>query len=830
MNVSISKITVFALLLLPWAVRAQFVRPYPEYRVIQTDTFDYLFSTYNISSIVNHPDHSKYHAIVDAGGGQKKIRYSPENNFEGRDTMLVIYTPKINGTPEYIGLVFLVAPSIVSASDDYAVTDRDSPITLDVLENDSTSSGSLLLSDIVISRHGTPSITGNQITFTPASGFTGMAQVGYTVCNDDNICNSATANIFVRPESFDFQNDTVDVQLPVNGKKPVMVQLDGYDAVTLAPAHGNLDDLVHDVVTYTPDLNFSGTDFFTVQKTENGNTVHRTFRINVFSTAKDRRFAMDDVIYTHVNTPITFNVQTNDVGGYFLMQTNNIKVSSGTLVYLGNGNFTYTPNQNYKGVATFTYGVGLPAFGGIVEQANVQIHVNDFNPRLLTYSLQTLSEKPLVIRYAPPAEPWVFSMVDEPQNGVAEIFDGDQTINLDGQDISGYNLIVYTPDPGFSDDFDEFEVEYCVNGKCRSVSFLIHVLPNPDPSEQQCLEACVWPGDANRDGVVNARDLLSLGHGIGQYGPERVNGSSSWSPQFSDSWEDAWTPPGIDLKYLDTDGDGLVRANDTLAISQSYLNTHKVTTSQDHQLTNDSDLRFLVRDPSSHGADTLLILDILYGLSNKPAYDAYGFTFEIDFADIIDVEGKSIRVNYYENSWFSTQTPTLELFKRLDNTVIHSGFTKTNGQGSVGYGPVGFVIVDDIEGVKIPGLRAWGGTREVHVRNITTMDALGNFAYYPDQVVRFDLDADSEPEQNGFVSRVLVFPNPSNAASTIVSVDGSLLNVVEVYTNHGVKVQEQKLGAASSCEISTAHLPNGLYFVRVVTSEGMETIKLQVQH
>lgn len=827
MNVSFHRIAVLALLLLPWVASGQFVRPYPEYKVIQTDTFDQLFTTYGIASIVNHPDHSKYHAIVDAGGGQKKIRYSPENNFQGRDTMLVIYTPKINGTPEYIGLVFLVAPSIVTAVNDYAVTDKDTPTTIDVLDNDQTTNGSLTLSDIVITRHGTAEIVANQIEFEPAAGFSGMAQIGYTVCNEDSICAHATANVFIRPESFGFQNDTVDVQIPANKARDIMVQLDGYDAVTVSPANGDLDELTHDVITYSPDANFSGSDLFTLEKTENGNTISRTFRISVFPTVKDRRFAMDDVIYTHVNTPVTFNVQINDVGGYFLLQTNNIKVSTGTLVYLGNGSFTYTPNQNYKGVANFTYSVGLPAFGGIVEQANVQIHVNDFNPRLLTYSLQTKADKPLVIRYSPPAEPWDFSMVDEPQNGVAEIFDGEQSFNLEGQDISGYNLIVYTPDPGFSDDYDEFEVEYCVNGKCRSVTFLIHVLPNPDPSEQQCLEACVWPGDANRDGVVNVRDLLALGHGIGQYGPERMNATTDWEPQFGDAWENVWSPPGLDLKYLDTDGDGLVRATDTVAISESYLNTHKVTTSQDHQLTNDADLRFLVRDPSSHGADTLLILDILYGLSNKPAYDAYGFTFEIDFVDILDVEGKSIRVNYLEDSWFSLQTPTLELFKRLDNTIIHSGYTKTNGQGSVGYGPVGFVIVDDIEGVKIPRLRALGRQGQIRIKNITTMDAFGTYHYHPDQTVWINERQDDDTGNDLQASSLLIFPNPASESSSVYALNGTMLEQVEVFSTDGIKVFERQMNH-SSVEIPTAQLPNGLYILRVKTGKGTETAKLQV--
>lgn len=120
------------------------------------------------------------------------------------------------------------------------------------------------------------------------------------------------------------------------------------------------------------------------------------------------------------------------------------------------------------------------------------------------------------------------------------------------------------------------------------------------------------------------------------------------------------TAASLDLKHLDTDGDGLITATDTTAISDSYLKTHRVTTTLDHQLTTDVDLRFLVRDPALYSSDTLIILDVLYGLSNKPAYDAYGFTFEIDFADIIEVEDKNVRVTYYDDSWFARQIPTLK--------------------------------------------------------------------------------------------------------------------------------------------------------------------------
>ena len=93
-----------------------------------------------------------------------------------------------------------------------------------------------------------------------------------------------------------------------------------------------------------------------------------------------------------------------------------------------------------------------------------------------------------------------------------------QTLNLEAQNITGYNLVVYTPDQGFSGDIDEFELNYCANGVCKEVKFQINVLPNPAPNELQCLDDCVWAGDANNDGIVNVRDLLPMGVSMGKLG------------------------------------------------------------------------------------------------------------------------------------------------------------------------------------------------------------------------------------------------------------------------------------------------------------------------
>lgn len=813
----------------PLLLMSQSVRPYTPVKMVDTDTFEYTYLTYNLTTIVTIPNHSSYHAIIDLGGGLKKLVYSPDPGFVGRDTILIEYYPKLNGSQEYLGFSFLVGPSVVNAVTDYTVTDFNTAISIPVLGNDFTSSGNLSIGDIFIQRYGTASIVNGEISFTPSNDFSGIAQIGYTACNDDDICDQGLVNVLVLPENGFATNDTFEIQITKNSTIDLMVQLDGYDQVDDDPDHGDVEDYVHDVIRYIPDNNYFGSDMFTVSGVKNGVTYTRTFDITVIDQLVDRRFAMNDEFHTHLNTSFTFNVLDNDVGAYTVIYPQYIQVSHGTLVYLGNGNFTYTPPVNFKGTAKFSYYTGSPAYNIIVETGHVDIIVDDFKPKQPTYFFHTLADKPLVIRYTPPTDPWTFTMEADPLHGGAVIYDGEQTITLENQDITGYNMIVYTPDAGFYGDIDEFEVEYCVNGNCQSVKFQIDVLENLNPSEDQCIETCVWPGDANNDGIVNIRDLLSIGYAMGTYGPERVNGNTEWQPQFGDDWEDPYTDASLDLKHLDTNGDGIVSAQDTAAVADSYLNTHKITTIKSHQLNTDIDLRFLVRDTALYSGDTLIILDILFGLSSKPAYDAYGLSFEIDFADIINLEDKDPRVVYYENSWLSHQKPTLEMFRRIGPTTIHSGYTKVDGEKAVGYGPIGFVIVDDFEGVRMPTLRnSVKSSYNIVVRNITLMNSQGEFSYYPDQTIRIENRDVNTVDQVGTTSVAIISPNPTASDAFIALKDNRIMENVQVFNLTGGLVHDSGRISTSNWALNTTDFSNGMYIVRITTVDAIITEKLEV--
>ena len=82
-----------------------------------------------------------------------------------------------------------------------------------------------------------------------------------------------------------------------------------------------------------------------------------------------------------------------------------------------------------------------------------------------------------------------------------------------------------------------------------------------------CNDDCVYPGDVNKDGIVNGLDVLVLATNLGEAGPSR-NGPLAWQPLYAEDWE-AKTIYGINLKHSDCNGDGVI---DTLDLN--VINNH----------------------------------------------------------------------------------------------------------------------------------------------------------------------------------------------------------------------------------------------------------------
>lgn len=158
------------------------------------------------------------------------------------------------------------------AADDTASTSQDTPVTVDVLSNDTDPNGHLLsVASVTQPSNGSVTATTADLTYTPDPGFTGADSFTYEVSDGHGGSDSAQVQITVGPanrspvgtdDSAATDEDTpVVIDVLANDTDP-----DG-DALTVArvadPPNGAATINPDSTITYTPAPDFNGTDSFT---------------------------------------------------------------------------------------------------------------------------------------------------------------------------------------------------------------------------------------------------------------------------------------------------------------------------------------------------------------------------------------------------------------------------------------------------------------------------------------------------------------------------------------------------------------------------------------
>ena len=132
------------------------------------------------------------------------------------------------------------------------------------------------------------------------------------------------------------------------------------------------------VFTYTPTLNFNGTDNFTYLVSDgSGGSGTATASITV-APANDPPAAIDDTANTDAETPVTVNVLINDsdIDADSLTVDAVTQGVNGSVTNNGDGTVTYTPNPGFaSGTDSFTYSVS-DGNGG-TDTATVTVGVTD---------------------------------------------------------------------------------------------------------------------------------------------------------------------------------------------------------------------------------------------------------------------------------------------------------------------------------------------------------------------------------------------------------------------------------------------------------------------
>ena len=436
-----------------------------------------------------------------------EITYTPDPNFNGLDTL--IYQVCDLGTPALCdtAIVFITINPVNDppiANFNTGTTPEDTPLSIDVLANDTDSDGNIDPTSVTITeqpKHGTTSVnpTTGAITYTPDLNFNGLDTLIYRICDDGTPlpaqCDTAIVYLNVTPvndppiATFDIGIATEDTPLSIdvlaNDSDPDSNIDPTSVTITEAPKHGTTSiNPTTGLIIYTPDPNFNGLDTLVYQVCDTGFPVLCDTAI-VYLTinpVNDPPVATADINNTLMNTPVSGQVLTNDKdpeGTVLVVNPTPVSNPTNGLVVLNlNGTYTYTPNPNFVGTDIFTYQVCDSGSPAKCDTASVTIEVmppptfdND-DPIANNDATQTPINTPVLIvvkanDFDPDGDPLSNpTPVTTPVNGLV-IYNPDGTVT-------------YTPNLNFVG-IDTFKYAVCDNqlpSKCDTATVIVEVLPN----------------------------------------------------------------------------------------------------------------------------------------------------------------------------------------------------------------------------------------------------------------------------------------------------------------------------------------------------------------
>ncbi len=342
---------------------------------------------------------------------------------------------------------------------------------------------------------------------------------------------------------------------------------------------------------------------------------------------------------------------------------------------------------------------------------------------------------------------------------------------------------------------------------------------------------CVFPGDANKDGLVNIFDVLNLGIGFDKIGEARPNANINPIFQAAFDWGFA-TFFDLDFKHIDCDGNGLVNAADYAAIDQNY---QKITTQKDFAI--DATLPAISLnfpadaisiDPDQ--TETSIPANLVIGANDLSIDNLYGIALAVDYdpALISDVE------TVYDSTSFIGSENILARKKLLaEEGQVAYAITRTNQLGVNGSGNIAeFALILDLDLI----LGRSESVLELDIIDLIVIDSAGREIPVtvsddtPTVTVTVDENALVSTEEQLLTQQFDIYPNPVKATLVIdLAKEVDLTNgQIEIFNTLGQKVVEQSLSNHQTL-LSVSTLETGVYWVKVHTEDGVGVKEIIVE-
>ncbi|MCK7555646.1 Ig-like domain-containing protein [Chitinophaga sedimenti] len=357
------------------------------------------------------------------------------------------------------------------ATGDTQSTNEDTPVSGAVTATD-PDGDVLAYAKATDPAHGSVTVASDgTYTYTPASNYHGTDQFTITVSDGHGGTATATVNVTILSvndvPTGSNQTNTTNEDTPVSGTLTATDVENDPLTFTKAtdPTNGTVTVDANGDYTYTPNLNYHGTDQFTVTVSDgNGGSTTLTVTITV-NSVNDLPVASDQTNTTSEDTPVNGAITATDVDNDPLTFTKATDPTNGSVVVNSDGTYIYTPNPDYHGTDQFD--VTITDGNGGSTTITVTITVSSVNDAPLASDQTNTTNEDAPVNGTITAtdadnDPLTFTKATDPANGSV-------VVNSDG-------TYTYTPNPNYHGT-DQFNVTI-TDGNGGSVTITITITVN----------------------------------------------------------------------------------------------------------------------------------------------------------------------------------------------------------------------------------------------------------------------------------------------------------------------------------------------------------------
>ncbi len=328
---------------------------------------------------------------------------------------------------------------------------------------------------------------------------------------------------------------------------------------------------------------------------------------------------------------------------------------------------------------------------------------------------------------------------------------------------------------------------------------------------QDCTNFCVWPGDANNNGIANHFDVLQLGIASEATGPFRADENVDWSAKEAVDWNQFFNTNNANYKHADANGDGFADIGDIYAIGDNFNQTNDLYTgAPEGNNIEGPDLTASLNFNSYTDGETVTI-DITLGSPENPVENLMGLAFSLDI-DTAYVQQVIEPVTW--DFGFIGPEEDLFLFDKWEpgiSDAIDFSFARNNGVPINGYGrilTVQLVIIDDLS------LRF----NEPQPYEIKIKDVLGIDPNETDLLITAQGDEATlqvaTNVKNLSDSDIKIHPNPFQDVLIIEPSSEEKIEEIKLIDSFGKVVFSQ---TSPTQKIEILAIPVGMYFLYVKT-------------